>query len=155
LECHPEAAGFSPRAEGPAFQTVKDLPIYAVYIMASKSRRLYVGITSQLRARVWKHKTGHYSSFTKVYRISRLVYYELFPSVDAAIAREKQLKGWKRHRKIELIRHENPTWEDLSQEWGEPFTSLELEKQVLRCAQDDTSTSIPLAKAKWQRGVVK
>jgi len=106
---------------------------FYVYIMASKSRVLYIGITNSLRRRVWEHKNGLCSGFTRDYKIHRLVYFERFQYVKNAICREKQLKGWLRKRKVELIETANPTWEDLAAGWYEPSEK----KQVLRFAQDD------------------
>ena len=91
-----------------------------VYILSSRSRRLYIGVTSDLEGRVWEHKQGMVEGFTKTYQIDRLVYYEDFPEMLSAIAREKQLKGWSRVKKIWLIERENPAWVDLSEEWGKP-----------------------------------
>ncbi|HEX4155568.1 MAG TPA: GIY-YIG nuclease family protein [Acidobacteriaceae bacterium] len=92
-----------------------------VYILASSLKRLYIGVTSELEKRIWKHKNRvHPESFTARYRIDRLVYFERFGNVQAAIAREKELKGWLRVRKIALIVAENPTWRDLSEDWGGP-----------------------------------
>jgi putative endonuclease len=93
---------------------------YFVYILASKSRTLYIGITSDLETRVREHRSGIYGGFTAEYKVNRLVYYEQFQWVQAAIGREKQLKRWRREKKIILIERENPTWEDLSAEWGRP-----------------------------------
>jgi putative endonuclease len=93
---------------------------YFVYILASKSRTLYIGITSDLETRIREHRSGIYGGFTTEYKVNRLVYYEEFQWVEAAIAREKQLKSWRREKKIMLIERENPTWEDLSAEWGRP-----------------------------------
>ena len=90
---------------------------FHVYILASKSRVLYTGITSDLLNRVWEHKNNAFPGFTSKYCVHRLVYFETFKYVDNAIAREKQIKGWLRAKKIALIEAENPTWEDLSQEW--------------------------------------
>ena len=91
---------------------------FCVYIMASRSRRLYVGVTSNLEVRVAKHKLKHYpDSFSARYNIDRLVYYELLPDALTAIAREKQIKGWRRSKKIALIESVNPTWRDLSEDW--------------------------------------
>jgi len=101
---------------------------FYVYIMSSKSRVLYIGITNNLRRRVWEHKNGLCSGFTRDYKIHRLVYFERFQYVRNAIYREKQLKGWLRKRKIALIEAVNPTWEDLAAEWFNPVE----EKQVLR-----------------------
>ena len=91
---------------------------YFVYIMASRTRRLYVGVTGNLPGRVTQHKNGAPHSFTARYNINRLVYFEHTTDARAAIAREKQLKGWNRSRKIALIAEENPTWADLSLEPG-------------------------------------
>ena len=91
---------------------------YYVYILASKSRTLYIGITSDLETRIREHRSGTYGGFTIKYKVHRLVYYEQFTWVQSAISREKQLKRWRREKKITLIEYENPTWEDLSAEWG-------------------------------------
>src|SRR5712672_462834 len=104
---------------------------YYVYIMSSKSRVLYVGITNDIRHRVWQHQHDELPSFTNKYRVHRLVYLEWFQYVHGAIEREKSIKGWLRERKIALIEVENPTWEDLSEAW--------FKKQILRSAQDDSS----------------
>ncbi|HEX6466106.1 MAG TPA: GIY-YIG nuclease family protein [Terriglobales bacterium] len=92
---------------------------YYVYIMASRSLNLYIGISSKLKERVWKHKNGVFEGFTSRYRIERLVYFERYVTVQKAIAREKQLKRWIRSKKIALIEIQNPTWQDLSEEWYE------------------------------------
>jgi putative endonuclease len=93
---------------------------YYIYIMASKSRVLYVGITGFLMTRVLQHRAGEGGAFTRKYRVHRLVYYHSFQNVGDAIARETEIKKWRREKKVALIRAENPTWEDLSAEWGEP-----------------------------------
>ena len=85
---------------------------YYVYIMASRSRVLYTGVTNDLPRRVDEHKRGLIPGFTSTYRITRLVHFEAFADVHEAIAREKQIKGWVRARKIRLIEQHNPTWED-------------------------------------------
>jgi putative endonuclease len=92
---------------------------YYVYIMASKSRVLYVGMTGFLMARALRHKAGEGGAFTRKYRVHRLVYYHSFQNVGDAIARETEIKKWRREKKMALIRAENPTWEDLAAEWGE------------------------------------
>jgi putative endonuclease len=84
-----------------------------VYIVSSHSRRLYIGVTSDLSGRIWEHKNGIYEGFTKKYKINQLVYHELFHDIESAIAREKQLKGRTRAKKIALIEKMNPGWEDL------------------------------------------
>jgi putative endonuclease len=94
--------------------------LYYVYIVASKSRAIYVGMTAFLMARVLKHRAGEGSEFTRKYRIHRLVYYEVFHSVAAAIARETEIKKWRREKKVALVVQRNPTWEDLAAEWGRP-----------------------------------
>lgn len=94
---------------------------YAVYIMASRSHVLYVGVTSDLAHRVFQHKNHSFEGFTAKYNVERLVWYERYQDVRHAIIREKQLKGWIRAKKIRLIEASNPTWQDLSEEWGEPI----------------------------------
>jgi putative endonuclease len=88
--------------------------IYYVYIMASRSRVLYVGVTNDLARRVQEHKQGLVPGFTSKYRVHRLVYFEKFYDISEAIAREKAIKGWKRSRKVDLIESRNPVWEDLA-----------------------------------------
>ena len=90
---------------------------YYVYILASKSQTLYVGVTNNLQNRVYKHKTGQGSKFTSKYNITKLVYYEVFGDIRYAIEREKQLKGYRRSKKIELIERENSEWNDISLDW--------------------------------------
>jgi putative endonuclease len=86
----------------------------AVYILASKRNgTLYTGVTSDLRKRVWEHKNEMKAGFTKRYRVSILVYYELYKSMISAIRREKQIKGWSRPWKLQLIEQRNPQWHDL------------------------------------------
>jgi len=91
---------------------------YYVYILTNKSRTLYVGVTSDLQRRVWQHKEKLVEGFTKKYNITMLVYYEVTNDVHAALAREKQIKGWRRSKKIALIESVNPQWKDLSADWG-------------------------------------
>ena len=91
---------------------------YYVYIMASFTQRLYIGVTNDLIRRVYQHKSNHYpGSFTSRYNIHRLVYTEVYYDVRDAIIREKQLKRWGRAKKIALIVEKNPNWKDLSLEW--------------------------------------
>ena len=90
---------------------------YYVYILSNVSRRLYVGVTNDLERRIYEHKHKLLSGFTSEYNISRLVYVETTTDVAAAIAREKQIKGWLRRKKLALIESQNPTWIDLSAEW--------------------------------------
>ena len=87
---------------------------YYVYILASKRNgTLYIGISSNLKDRIYKHKQGIYDGFTKKYKVNKLVYYEVYTDVRDSIAREKQLKNWKREWKIQLIKKDNPAWRDL------------------------------------------
>ncbi len=85
-----------------------------VYILASRSRNLYIGVTTALQRRVLEHRNGLAPGFTSRYKIFRLVHFEIFGDVRAAIAREKELKGWRREKKLWLINRHNPTWEDLA-----------------------------------------
>jgi len=87
---------------------------YFVYIMASHSRRLYTGVTSELTRRAFEHRSGAVSGFTSRYHVDRLVYFEETNDPKVAIAREKQIKGWKREKKIALIESANPGWADLA-----------------------------------------
>jgi putative endonuclease len=92
---------------------------YYVYMMASKSRVLYFGVTGFLMARVLQHKAGETGGFTKRYHITRLVYFEAFQYVNNAIARETEIKKWRREKKVGLIVASNRTWEDLAANWGQ------------------------------------
>ena len=93
---------------------------FYVYIMTDRSKTLYTGVTSKLERRVWEHKNHVYEGFTSRYGIDRLVYREKFARIGNAIAREKQIKGWMRLKKMALIVSMNPTWRDLSEDWGKP-----------------------------------
>ena len=127
--------------------------------MASKSRHIYTGVTNDIERRVAEHKEGRIEGFTRRYNINRLVYKERFRYVGNAIEREKEIKGWDRQKRVALIEAVNPTWEDLSLEWGTPIEMLSPaaadEKQIPRsstptraksalagdpgCARDDNS----------------
>ncbi len=98
---------------------------YFVYILASRSRTLYTGVTSDLQRRMVEHRQGLVPGFTARYRVSRLVHVEEFGDIRDAIAREKEIKGWRREKKIWLIDHNNPTWEDLAER-------IENEEQIKR-----------------------
>src|SRR3989442_11370208 len=108
---------------------------YCVYIMASRSRVLYTGVTNDIVRRVDEHKRGLILGFTRKYHVTRLVYFERFAEVRAALAREKEIKGWVRARKQVL------------RTWG---------KQVLRAcgAQDDSAPSLGRMEYKMKRGEV-
>ena len=90
---------------------------YYIYMLASRSRRLYVGRTSDLERRVAEHKSKAVSGFTSRYNIDRLVWFESTDSVIAAAERERQLKNWRREKKIMLIEMENAAWGDLAAHW--------------------------------------
>jgi putative endonuclease len=90
---------------------------YFVYVMANRGRTIYVGVTNDLTRRVQEHKTGGVSAFTARYGLTALVYCESVGDVHAAIAREKQIKGWTRAKKVALIEAMNPEWDDLGAAW--------------------------------------
>jgi putative endonuclease len=85
-----------------------------VYIIASRSRNLYTGVTNNLERRLREHREGLVPGFAKRYKIHRLVYYESFGDIRTAIAREKQIKGWDRSKRVALIEGNNPMWADLA-----------------------------------------
>lgn len=88
---------------------------FCVYIMASKSRTLYTGVTNNLRRRVFQHKHDLLEGFTQRYKIHRLVHWESFDDIRTAIDREKKIKHWDRKKRTALIESRNPTWEDLAE----------------------------------------
>jgi putative endonuclease len=90
---------------------------YYVYIMSNQSKMLYVGVTHNLQYRVAQHKKKLVAGYTKRYNLFKLVYYETFSDVRKAIAREKELKGWLRAKKVALITRRNPAWNDLAAAW--------------------------------------
>ncbi len=90
---------------------------YYIYIMASKTRVIYTGMTNNLERRVYEHKEKLIKGFTSRYNVTRLVYYEYTNDVNAAIQREKEIKAWRREKKIKLIESTNPNWENLSDGW--------------------------------------
>lgn len=90
---------------------------YFVYIMASNSGTLYTGVTNDLYKRVFQHKNDLTDGFTKKYGCHKLIYFEETSEIEPAIAREKQIKGWARHKKELLIKIKNPSWKDLSLDW--------------------------------------
>src|SRR5258708_12057322 len=95
-----------------------------IYILASVSRAPYVGVTGDLQRRVYEHKHKLKPGHTQKYNITRLVYFESTPNVSAAIAREKQIKGWTRAKNLALLETQNPEWADLSKAWDESPTSM-------------------------------
>lgn len=89
---------------------------YCIYILRSFTGKLYIGVTSNLVKRLWEHKNKVVEGFTKKYRIDKLVYYEVYETVESAILREKQLKKWSRRKKIELVTKFNPTFQEIKPE---------------------------------------
>jgi len=90
---------------------------YYVYIATNRSKTLYIGVTNDIIRRIWEHKNKVVKGFTHQYNIDKIVYVEQTNNVDDAIAREKQLKGWLRKKKVELIESINPSWDDLSKDF--------------------------------------
>jgi putative endonuclease len=90
---------------------------YYVYMLSSQRRVLYIGVTSNIERRVFEHKAHTFGGFTAKYNVTNLVYFERYGSVSRAIAREKELKDWRREKKISLIEISNPKWRDLSYGW--------------------------------------
>ncbi|MGO9588977.1 MAG: GIY-YIG nuclease family protein [Candidatus Acidiferrales bacterium] len=88
-----------------------------VYILASKSGVLYVGVTNSLNRRIVEHRLKTVEGFSAKYNVTRLVHYERFGDIRAAIAREKQIKGWLRAKKVALIESTNPSWKDLAEDF--------------------------------------
>ena len=90
---------------------------YFVYIMNSPTGTLYTGMTNDLHHRVYEHKNKLVKGFTSKYNVTRLAYFEETSDVKAAIAREKEIKGWRRSKKLALIKTQNPKWQDLAEGW--------------------------------------
>ena len=93
--------------------------LYSTYIVASRSRTIYIGVTGDLRKRVFQHKWKEYEGFSSKYNCDRLVWFEHYQNVAKAITRETQLKKWRRAKKLALIERMNPAWVDLSRDWFE------------------------------------
>jgi putative endonuclease len=108
---------------------------YYVYILASKSRTLYVGVTGSLMGRTLQHKSRE-AGFTGRYKVDRLVYFETFRYVNNAIARETEIKAWRREKKVALIAANNPTWEDSAVDWGKPLAMRKADSSGL-CARSE------------------
>ncbi len=115
--CHSERSEESLQPTTSALTRGLTVKTYYVYIMTSPSGTLYIGVTNDLHRRVYEHKKARVPGFTSKYGINRLVYFEESSAVHAAIAREKQLKRWRRDRKTALIQSVNPKWQDLSDGW--------------------------------------
>ena len=120
------------RAKPEESQVFVHMNEYYVYIATNKSHTLYVGVTNDLERRIYEHKNKCIPGFTYKYNITQLVYFETAGDINDAIAREKQIKGWLRRKKIALIESMNPNWDDLSCEsvyqkcHPEPFAEFTL-----------------------------
>ena len=90
---------------------------FYVYMLSNNSHTIYVGVTNDVQRRLWEHRQKRADSFTRDYNITMLVYLEEYARADDAIAREKQLKNWRREKKVWLIEQENPNWLDLAHDW--------------------------------------
>jgi putative endonuclease len=88
---------------------------FYVYINSGNSGVLYTGMTNSLTRRLWEHQQKRLESFTKRYNVAKLVWFELHAGAKSAIEREKQIKAWRRSKKVALIQTKNPTWRDLSE----------------------------------------
>jgi len=94
------------------------------YIMGSSTGTLYIGVTSDMDIRTRQHKQGRFEGFSKKYSCTRLLYYEAHDSISKSIAREKQPKGWRREKKLNLIGTLNPEFKDLAAHWGWKFITV-------------------------------
>ncbi len=95
------------------FYTMK-IQLFYVYILSNiRNTVLYTGVTNDIKRRIYEHKMGMNDGFTKKYHINKLVYFEVFEYIDLAIAREKQIKGYSREKKVKLIEAKNPEWNEL------------------------------------------
>jgi putative endonuclease len=94
---------------------------YYLYIVSSPSHVLYIGVTNDLARRVFEHRHKQIPGFTRRYNVTRLVYFEETSDVRSAIAREKEIKAWRRSKKTALVDSVNPRWLDLAADWFEPF----------------------------------
>ena len=90
---------------------------YYTYILANRTKTLYIGVTNDLQRRMYEHKKKMIPGFTKKYNLTLLVHFEFTDNIEAAISREKQIKGWIRQKKIDLINRHNSEWRDLSEDW--------------------------------------
>jgi len=128
---------------------------YCTYMVASRTRVLYIGMTSHIELRMVQHKTKRFEGFTADYNCNRLVWYQIFDDVRRAIAREKQLKGWTRAKKLALIERVNPTWIDLSEDWGKPLQLLPtdyLSRPPIVPHQENAGPSAPTRDARLRSG---
>jgi putative endonuclease len=119
--------------------------------MGSRSLTFYIGVTGNVRKRVWQHKRGEIEGFTKKYKCDRLLYHEEWVYFDRAEARETELKKWRREKKIALIKTMNPTFQDLAEHW---YDDLPPELQIPRrsAPRNDNSMSRSAVKKKGAAG---
>jgi putative endonuclease len=104
-----------------------------IYILTNWTNEvMYVGVTNDLERRFYEHKSKLIPGFTKKYNLEKLVYFEHFSDIEMAIAREKEIKGWRREKKDKLVMSMNPDWADLSKGWGEDPSSQELLGMTVR-----------------------
>ena len=118
--------------------------MYYVYIVTNKHNSvLYIGVTSNLEGRIFEHRERLIEGFTKRYQVNKLIFYEDYPEPRSAIAREKQLKGWRREKKIALIAKQNPRWNDLFDEITADFDVdlLNREKREPLIVRDPSTSS--------------
>jgi len=99
-------------------RVVEERKKYWLYIVCSRSGTLYIGMCNNIERRMAEHKSGEFEGFASKYCCNRLVYFESFDDMRNAIDREKQLKGWRREKKIALIESMNPRWADLAEKWA-------------------------------------
>ena len=117
---------------------MREPKLFHVYIMSNRPRShvLYAGITGNLGRRAFQHRNKLIPGFTSRYNLTRLVYYECFAYPDAAIAREKEIKGWRRSKKIRLIESHNPQWHDLAESWTDVYKPGVERTGLIRPARD-------------------
>ena len=114
-----------------------------VYIVTNRNHAvLYIGVTSDLEGRIWEHRAQLMESFTKRYQCKKLIYYEDYPDPRSAIDRERQLKGWRREKKIALINEMNPRWVDLFEEITADFDMSMLDKEKVEPLIVKSSTKL-------------
>jgi putative endonuclease len=118
---------------------------FYVYILASRSRNLYTGVTNNLRRRMVEHREKRVPGFSLRYNIFRLVHFEVFGGIGVAIRREKEIKAWRREKKIRLIERNNPTWEDLAAEW---YAGRQRQRAELAAMEEGTTEEKAKAEAK-------
>jgi putative endonuclease len=116
---------------------------FFVYMMTNRSRVvLYTGVTNSLERRIWFHRNDAGKSFTKTYNVDRLVYYEQFNEARYAIAREKEIKGWRREKKNDLVRTLNPKWKDLGRDLFDPNSGKVTRRGTLRLTAEQTKRDL-------------